>query len=507
MQSMKFSAVQRQSQTLSPRLQHAVRLLQMSTLDFRRELQEVLSKNPFLEAEDDAGAGAPLVDAVQASGADPADHAVPTLSLVDAPGALGEGNAEGENPLSKPEVGEDERDPWLADPSSASQRSDGHELTPPTDTTPAAISLTAHLHSQVNLLHLSERDRMLVKVLVESLDDDGYLRTPLEELLPLFEAEMGVTEDELQVALRWLQSCEPAGVAARSVQECLLLQLSAGAEVATNGEDEALQSSHALAVQIVTHHLDALADKDVARLAERLGCGVPAVQAACDLIRRLDPHPGWRFMSSGAHYIVPDLTVRRVRGEWTAELNSAIVPRLRLNRVYAELFQRHRRAQDGEMAAHLQEARWTLRNVEQRFATILDVAQTIVRRQSRFFDHGVLAMKPLGLKEVARETGLHESTVSRVTNNKYIATPMGVFELKYFFSRTMTTASGGACSATAIRGLMKEMIEAEAPSKPLSDAEIARRLARQGLVVARRTITKYRQHMRIEAVERRRQLA
>jgi RNA polymerase sigma-54 factor len=186
------------------------------------------------------------------------------------------------------------------------------------------------------------------------------------------------------------------------------------------------------------------------------------------------------------------------------QLNPAVVPRLRLNQVYAELFQRHRKPQDGEMAEHLQDARWTLRNVEQRFSTILDVAEAIVKRQRHFFEYGAMAMKPLGLKEIAEEVGVHESTVSRVTNSKYMATPVGVFELKYFFSRAMVSANGKACSGTAIRGLVKDIIEAESPDAPLSDAEITRQLSQQGLLVARRTVTKYRQMLKIESVDRRR---
>jgi len=196
-----------------------------------------------------------------------------------------------------------------------------------------------------------------------------------------------------------------------------------------------------------------------------------------------------------------------VRGQWNVQLNPAIIPKVRLNQVYAELFQRHRRSQNAELATHLQEAKWTMRNVEQRFSTILSVAEAIVKRQKHFLEFGAMAMKPLGLREIADELGLHESTVSRVTNNKYMATPTGVYELKYFFSRAMTTANGGACSGTAIRGLIKDIIEAESPMAPLSDAEIARQLAMQGLQVARRTVTKYRQLLRIEAVERRRRHA
>jgi len=250
-----------------------------------------------------------------------------------------------------------------------------------------------------------------------------------------------------------------------------------------------------------------LAARDVNGLARALGQTPARVEEVCDRIRRLDPRPGWRFGSSQVAYVVPDVIVRKNRGQWSVQLNPAVVPKLRLNHVYAQLFQRHRNAQNAELGAHLNEARWTLRNVEQRFSTILDVAQAIVRRQKNFLDYGAMAMRPLGLREIAEEVGVHESTVSRVTNNKYMSTPVGVFELKYFFSRAMVTASGSACSGTAIRGLIKDIIEAESADEPLSDAEITRQLAQQGLVVARRTVTKYRQMLKIEAVDRRRRHA
>ena len=231
------------------------------------------------------------------------------------------------------------------------------------------------------------------------------------------------------------------------------------------------------------------------------------VHRLCRQIRQLDPRPGWRFGSHDIHFVTPDVIARKLRGAWGVQLNPAIVPRVRLNRLYADLFQRHRDAKHSELAAHLQEARWTVRNVERRFSTIVMVAEAILRRQHHFLEYGPLAMKPLGLREIADEVGLHESTVCRVTNNKYMATPAGVFELKYFFSRAMPTASGGSCSATAIRGVMKDMIAAESPGAPLSDVEIARQLARQGLTVARRTITKYRQLLKVPSAEQRRKHA
>ncbi len=474
---MDFRADQRQSQTLSPRLQHAVRLLQMSSLDFGLLVRDTLGKNPFLEpdenAEDpDGGEGLEAADATdehQGEGGEPM------------PAEHDEGGVESD------------RDLWHADAASGNRQTTDGEISA-LDLMMAEKSLAMHLHTQLNTMPLGERDMTLAHVIVESLDDDGYLRTSLEELAELVEMDPSVTLQEVQIALKMVQSLEPAGVGARSVAECLELQLH---------EIECVQT-RALAHTIVSEHLDALAAKDISGLARQLGRSPAEIEAVCDRIRRLDPRPGWRWGSSHIAYVVPDVIVKKIRGEWNVQLNPAIVPRVKLNQVYADMFQRHRTAENAEMAAHLQEARWTLRNVEQRFSTIHDVAQAIVKRQRHFLEYGPMAMKPLGLREIADEVGVHESTVSRVTNNKYMATPRGVFELKHFFSRAMVSANGRACSGTAIRGLIHDLILAESTGQPLSDAEITRQLAQQGLVVARRTVTKYRQMLHIEAVGRRR---
>lgn len=486
MGSMDFRTEHRQTQTLSPRLQHAVRLLQMSSLDFAAMVRDTLGKNPFLETEDGDGGH----DASATTGAD--EIGPSALKVEDTLISPQASDAD-----SVPTDGrEDDRDLWQADGRTSMRRAEDGEMSA-MEMTAMETSLNTVLHGQLNVLPLPARDLLLARVIVESLDDDGYLRTSLEDLLPLVDLDPPTTLQDLQIALKRVQSLEPAGVAARNVAECLQLQLPAiGCE-----------RERALAHAIVTDHLQALAARDVNALARQLGVDVADVEHACDRIRRLDPRPGWRYGASHIAYVVPDVIVRKIRGQWSVQLNPAIVPRVRLNRVYAELFQRHRTAQNTEMAGHLQEARWTLRNVEQRFSTILDVANAIVRRQRHFLEFGAMAMKPLGLREIADEVGIHESTVSRVTNNKYMATPCGVFELKFFFSRAMMSSNGNACSGTAIRGLIKDMIEAERPHDPLSDAEITRQLARQGLVVARRTVTKYRQMLRIDAVERRRRHA
>ncbi|MGQ3051526.1 MAG: RNA polymerase factor sigma-54 [Roseateles sp.] len=502
MPSMDLRADHRQTQTLSPRLQHAVRLLQMSSLDFAAMLRETLGKNPFLEVEDndggdgaEAGEGALPLAALQDGGAD-----VGVLASVAANDASAEPGGASSDELASPmegaDNGENDRDLWAADGGAGLKRAEDGELSA-LDMMAVEASLTSHLHTQLNVMPLSERDLAMARTVVESLDDDGYLRTPLEELIGVTRLDPAPELQEMQIALKLVQSLDPAGIAARDVAECLLLQL----------PGISCPETRALAHRIITSHLSALAARDVSSLARQLGEPPARVEAVCDRIRRLDPRPGWRFGSSHVAYVVPDVIVRKVRGQWTVQLNPAIVPKVRLNQVYAQLFARHRTPANAELGAHLQEARWTLRNVEQRFSTILEVAEAIVRRQHNFLDYGPMAMKPLGLKEIAEEVGIHESTVSRVTNNKYMATPVGVLELKYFFSRAMISANGSACSGTAIRGLIKDIIEAESPDAPLSDAEITRQLAQQGLVVARRTVTKYRQMLKIEAVDRRRRVA
>lgn len=472
----------RQSAALTPRLQYAVRLLQLSSLEYEQELRDVMLKNPFLELGD-SDAASPGT----APGAVPGEE---RWAANDSQKDAREGTAEAPGAADH---GDDfERDTWISVPG-ASRQAQGESTPSGIDLVPAETGLRPHLRSQANMLPLSARDHTLVCAVIESIDDDGYLRLPLEEIAALAELDPPADACEMNTALRLVQSFEPAGIGARDVAECLLLQLP-GADV--------LQVE--LCRTILTDHLERLAKRDVAAIARSTGRSVADVSAACAAVRRLDPRPGWRFGRWETRFVSPDVVVRKVRGLWVARLNADVVPRLRLNRTYADLFQRHRSSGHAEMAAHLQEARWTVRNVEQRFSTILAVSQAILERQRLFFEHGPFAMKPMGLREIAQDVGLHESTVCRVTNNKYMTTPAGVFELKSFFSRAMPMDSGGACSATAIRGVMHELIASEDPLQPLSDVEIAQRLARQGLNVARRTVTKYRQMLKILPVEGRR---
>ncbi len=357
MTTLSFRAVtdHRHAQALSPRFQHAVRLLQMSSTDFAATVRDVMGRNPFLEATDADEAG----DGEGPSEADPSAHDDERNGGLD-----GELAYRDDGPLEIGSVG----------PSATAGAGGDDGSLGELDTMPVEESLSAHLHGQLNVLPLEWRDLVLARAIVESLDDDGYLRTPLVELLDVVPLEPAATLDELVIALRRVQALEPAGVAARDVGECLRLQL----------PSIECPEVRALARRIVEDHLQLLAARDISKLSRLLDASVERIQAACERIRRLDPRPGWRYGSSRIAYVVPDVIVRKVRGRWQVQLNPAAVPKVRLNRTYADLFQRHRSKSHRELAGHLQEAQWTLRNLEQRFATIVDVAAAIVQPSAAF---------------------------------------------------------------------------------------------------------------------------
>jgi RNA polymerase sigma-54 factor len=442
----------RQHLTLTPQVQQALRLLQMSALEFQQEMEEALAANPFLEEKNEAAAGET-----------PTGSEAPTEELVVP-----------QEPVGAPPAERDQEE-WAG-------------------VSEAQPTLAEHLKQQLLLSPMGERDRALAHMVIDSLDEDGYFKLRFEELAALVQAEDDVRADDFGPALRLVQSLEPAGIAARDLEECLMLQLDA-LPAETPGRD--------VARAIVRGNLQLLGNREWARLQHAVGCDEQALHRARALIRTLDPKPGQRFGDTEARYVIPDVIVRKQKERWVAIINPASLPRVRLNRAYAEAAQT-RGNHNQSLSRQLQEARWLLRSIEQRFATIQRVADAIVARQRGFFEYGEVAMKPLTLKLIAGELGLHESTVCRVTNNKYMATPRGLFEFKHFFSRKLATESGGAASATAVRAVMKELIAAEDPRAPLSDAELARLLAQQGLRVARRTITKYRALMRLPSVDVRR---
>jgi RNA polymerase sigma-54 factor len=345
------------------------------------------------------------------------------------------------------------------------------------------------------MTQLSERDRSLVRFLIEALDDDGYLSVPLDELWETLPPEYEIELEELEIALRHIQNFDPTGIGARSPRECLALQLKVLPE----------SEVRTLALAIVDKHLELLASRDFVRIRRSTGCSDTDLKSAQTLITGLDPRPGARFAQVEARYITPDVIVKKLKGKWTAYINPDAYPRLRINRLYAEILSKQRRG-NGNLTGQLQEARWLIKNVQQRFDTIHRVTQAIVERQRQFFEHGEVAMRPLVLREIADILGLHESTVSRVTSQKYMATPRGIFELKYFFGSHVATDTGGACSATAIRALIKQLIGAEDGKKPLSDSQISEILGQQGIVVARRTVAKYRESLNIPPVNLRKTL-
>jgi len=464
--SIVLQARQVQAPVFSPRLQQAVRLLQMSSQEYAQALRDAAELNPFLEIE----------AAPEALAAEPAAAANDNAADLEAAAAF---------------------DRITAAPASNERHLSHDESADLMQRVPLPDSLRTHLHGQLGVLRLSERELAFSRALVEALDDDGYLRISLEDIGAALGETGADAERELRTALRRVQALDPAGVAARSVAECLCLQL----DTAPDNADEGIRQ---IARRILEKHIELLAAHDVGKLARALDATPRDVQSAIDCIRRLNPHPGWQFGDAAARIVIPDVTVKKVRGTWKTSLNASALPRVKLNTAYAQLLEKHGGSQCPAMKECLEQARWMVSGVSQRASTILDVARAIVARQKMFFEHGPLAMKPLGLREIAEEVGVHPSTVSRTVHNKYMATPAGIFELQHFFSRGLTHATGGASAPVALQGLIRELISVERPVAPLSDAELARQLAQQGFRIARRTVTKYRQSMNIDPFERRR---
>jgi RNA polymerase sigma-54 factor len=481
--------------TLTPQLQQSIRLLQLSTLELNAEVDRMLQENPLLEREEGEDEVPPQEFPVAGISTTPA---VPERTTRDDDG---DGDGEGMTGVDTAPTRDDLPDVTdFADFSGGSADGDwgggasgeDEEFAPQQV---ATSSLRDHLLGQLALLNLPLRDRQIVEALIDALDDDGYLASPLEEIAEMFSEHDALEPEELSIGLKYLQSFEPAGVGARGPAECLALQLKA------LPEDTPFRAE---ALKIVDGHLPLLAARDFTKLRRVLHCDDACVKSMRELIRSLNPRPGSSFSRDEANYVIPDVIVRKVRNQWAASLNEAAMPKLRLNRIYADILTRNRESSNQQLSAQLQEAKWLIRNVQQRFETILRVAQAIVERQRRFFEHGEVAMRPMVLREIAEMLDLHESTISRVTTQKYMLTPRGTFELKYFFGSHVATDTGGAASATAIRALIKQLIAAESPKTPLTDSKIAELLGEQGIIVARRTIAKYREALSIPPVNLRR---
>jgi RNA polymerase sigma-54 factor len=466
--------------TLTPQLQQSIRLLQLSTVELNQEIEQMLMDNPVLERED---AEDGLTSSTTFAAPEEAPRAVETP-----PEASGD--------AAEP-AGDEWQPDYSASPRTASDEDDDSDRA---FVAPETLSLRNHLNEQLSLTNLARRDRALIGMLIDALDDDGYLTQSLEEIAELVPPEAGADIEDLGIALRHLQNMEPAGVGARSPSECLLLQIRA------LNPDAAVEARVAtLAATIAEHHLEILAQRDYSRLKHLTGASDDELRAAQRVILKLNPHPGAAFSSTETRYVIPDVIVRRIKGVWRASLNRDAMPKLRINRLYASLLTGNRNGASS-MSGQLQEARWLIKNVQQRFDTILRVSQAIIDRQRHFFEHGEVAMRPMVLREIAETLGLHESTISRVTTQKYMATPRGTYELKYFFGSHVSTETGGACSATAIRALIKQLVAAEDTKSPLSDSRVSQILSQQGIVVARRTIAKYRESLQIPPVNLRKSL-
>ncbi|WP_028537022.1 RNA polymerase factor sigma-54 [Paludibacterium yongneupense] len=452
--------------TLTPQLQQSIKLLQLSTIDLQTEVERFLLENPLLEKGDEEGASSPDAtpqEETAGTSEDGKDSSSSEGELTD----WGSGRSRGSD--------DDEYDPMF--------------------NVPAPRTLREHLLAQLGEVAICDRDEAIVHLLIEELDEDGYLPLSLEEIGASLPPELEIEQDELAIGLRMLQQFEPVGVGARSLSESLRLQL------------ERLPDSETrrLADIIIEHHLALLGNRDYTRLKRQLGVDDETLRQAQLLIATLNPRPANGFGADDTHYIVPDVVVRKRKGRWVAELNQGAIPRLRVNQMYARMLSENR-GQGGELSGRLQEARWLVKNIQQRFDTILKVSEAIVERQQSFFESGDVAMRPMILRDIADELGLHESTVSRVTTQKYLLCPSGLYELKYFFGSSLETDSGAECSATAIKAHLRRLIESEDRGKPLSDSALADELGRQGIQVARRTVAKYREAMQIPPVNMRKTL-
>ncbi len=479
--------------TMTPQLQHAIKLLQLSTLDLQREIQEVLDSNFMLEEAEEiehgGGEEAPAT-AATTTDAEPLEAQRSAEIEREVDGERADMPAElpvdvewgdvydSYYPSSTHKSGEDEPD-FLA------QRS-------------RPQSLHDHLLWQLNLARLDDRERAIATAVIDAINHDGYLTIDNDELLAALK-DPELDADEVEAVIHRIQSFDPAGVGARDLKECLLLQLR------QMPEDRPLRDA---AIAVCRDHFQDLTRRDLGGIACDLSLNDDEMRGVIALIRTLNPRPGTLIDDAEPEYVIPDVFVRKRDDVWVVELNSDITPKLRVNADYAKLIRRADQSADNTcLKSHLQEARWFIKSLASRNETVLRVASKIVELQREFLERGDEAMKPMVLRHVAESLQLHESTVSRVTTQKYVHTPRGTYELKYFFSSHVSTASGGECSSTAIRALIRKLVAAESANKPLSDKKIASLLSDQGINVARRTVAKYREALGIPPSNERRRLA
>ncbi|MBA2079228.1 MAG: RNA polymerase sigma-54 factor [Rhodanobacter sp. 68-29] len=477
-----------QQLTLTPQLQLAIRLLQLSQLELEAELRQLAEGNPLLEFaeenEDEAGAGetAPETDYAPPSG--PAEAAANDVADRDEGGDWSDdGGGSVETPID------------FSSGSGSGNNSRGDEDFEPQSAAPE--TLQQHLLWQLNLAGFNPRQTAIATVMIDALNADGYLAEGIEAVRAALPGHLAADLDEIEAVRRRLQGFDPVGVASLDLRDCLRSQLE---------QFDPATPQRGLALAIVDGELELLARNDIAKLARKLHAGEDDTAAAAALIRSLDPRPGAALDTTPVEYVAPDVYAVREGSRWQVRLNPDAQPRLGLNQHYCNLIARARGDDASWMKGQLQEARWLLKSLESRADTLLKVAGAIVQRQSAFLDYGPEAMHPLVLREVAEEVGMHESTISRVTTRKYLHTPRGTFELKYFFSSGVSTEDGGSASATAIQAMLRKLIDAEDVRKPLSDQALAEELKSKGIQVARRTVAKYREGLRIPSSSERQRI-
>lgn len=466
-----------QQLAMTPQLQQAIRLLQLSTLELQQELQQALESNPLLEQIDTHEE----IDTRETQDSE-------TLDTAD---ALEQKEMPEELPLDAS---------WdtiytAGTPSGTSGDYIDDEL--PVYQGETTQTLQDYLMWQVELTPFSDTDRAIATSIVDAVDDTGYLTVPLEDILE----SMGDEEidiDEVEAVLKRIQRFDPVGVAAKDLRDCLLIQLSQFDKTTPWLEEARL---------IISDHLDLLANHDFRTLMRATRLKEDVLKEAVNLIQSLDPRPGQSIQTGEPEYVIPDVLVRKHNGHWTVELNSDSIPRLQINQHYASMCNNARNDGDSQfIRSNLQDAKWLIKSLESRNDTLLRVSRCIVEQQQAFFEQGEEYMKPMVLADIAQAVEMHESTISRVTTQKYLHSPRGIFELKYFFSSHVNTEGGGEASSTAIRALVKKLIAAENPAKPLSDSKLTSLLSEQGIMVARRTVAKYRESLSIPPSNQRKQL-
>jgi len=483
-----------QQLAMTPQLQQAIRLLQLSTLDLQQEIQQALDSNPLLELEEDLeqqGTGASEVEDIKSEEKIPEQHTE-------------EQQADSQWSEDIPvELATDSSWDDVYQSSTTPNTGHGDEFDFDTHNSHEP-SLKEHLEWQLNVSRLSDIDQFIGASIIDAVDERGYLTQTLTEITEGINGNLAeqtqelIENDETQAVLTLIQQFDPIGVAAQDLRECLLIQLKY-LPPNTPWQDGA--------ITVVDQHLDLLGSHDYNTLRRRSGYQENELFQILELITKLQPEPGVTIASSQAEYVIPDVMVQKINNVWRVQLNPESAPKIRINQQYVDFGASSNASDKSYIKSHLQEARWFLKSLESRNETLLKVAGRICEIQQGFLDHGEEAMKPLVLSEIAEHVEMHESTISRVTTQKYMHTPRGIFELKYFFSSHVATASGGECSSTAIRALIKKLISTELTRKPLSDAKLTDLLEGQGIKVARRTIAKYRESMNIPPSNERKRLS